>query len=145
MATRYEHTQIGMVMVGMLALGIFCATFWMIYLGFSWIGLIALVALDASLMLFSTLTVRIENRILLISFGPGVIRKAFDLNQVRECFVVLTPTHHGFGIRWMPESWLYNVPGTHAVDLTMKNGTHYRIGTDAPEDLAQAIQRVIHA
>lgn len=144
MATRYEHTQIGMVMVVVLALGIFCATFWMIYLGFSWIGLLVLVALDVSLILFSTLTVTIENRILMISFGPGVIRKTFDLSQVRECLVVSTPIHYGFGIRWMPDGWLYNVSGTHAVDMTMKNGKHYRIGTDTPEDLAQVIRRVIH-
>ncbi|MDL1894276.1 hypothetical protein FBQ87_15530 [Sphingobacteriales bacterium CHB3] len=145
MATRYEHTQIGMVMVGLLALGIFCATFWMIYLGFSWTGLLVLVALDVSLILLSTLTVTIENRILVISFGPGVIRKTFDLNQVRDCFVVSNPVHYGFGIRWMPEGWLYNVSGTHAVDLTMKTGKHYRIGTDTPEDLAQAIRQAIGA
>ncbi len=39
--------------------------------------------------------------------------------------------------------WLYNVSGTDAVELKMKNGKRYRIGTDVPGELAEAIRQAI--
>jgi len=47
------------------------------------------------------------------------------------------------GIRWMWPGWLYNVSGTDAVELKMKNGKRYRIGTDVPGELAEAIRQAI--
>ena len=39
--------------------------------------------------------------------------------------------------------WIYNVSGFDAIELTMKNGKIYRIGTDEPEKLEAAIKQVI--
>ncbi len=72
-----------------------------------------------------------------------MIHKRFDLRDVRECLAVTNPFWYGWRIRWTPHGWLYNVSGGRAVDLSMRNGKHYRIGTDAPEDLVKAVQRVI--
>jgi hypothetical protein len=46
----------------------------------------------------------------------------------------------GWGIRLIPGGWLYNVSGLDAVELKMKNGRVYRIGTDEPRKLAEFIQ-----
>jgi hypothetical protein len=41
------------------------------------------------------------------------------------------------------QGWLWNVSGIDAVELTMKNGDRFRIGTDEPEKLVTAIEAVI--
>jgi hypothetical protein len=35
--------------------------------------------------------------------------------------------------------WIYSVSGFDAVEIKMKNGKRYRIGTDEPKNLEQAI------
>jgi hypothetical protein len=39
--------------------------------------------------------------------------------------------------------WIYNVSGFDAVELKMKNGKVYRIGTDESEKLESALQQSI--
>jgi len=46
----------------------------------------------------------------------------------------------GWGIRLIPGGWLYNVSGLDAVELKMKNGRIFRIGTDEAQRLAEFIQ-----
>jgi hypothetical protein len=36
--------------------------------------------------------------------------------------------------------WLWNVSGMGAVELQLKNGSRFRIGTDEPETLARAVE-----
>jgi hypothetical protein len=40
--------------------------------------------------------------------------------------------------------WIYNVSGFDAVEITLKNGNTYRIGTDEPKELEQAILQSIN-
>lgn len=145
MAKLYSHTQVGYVMLVLPALGMFCATFWMVYLGFSWIGFFTLVVLDVSLILFSTLTVEIGEGVLDVKIGAGILHKKFNLSDVRDCFIPSSLFHPSIGERLMPEGWLYNLSGTHAVELKMKNGKYYRIGTDAPSVLAEQIRASLTA
>jgi len=39
--------------------------------------------------------------------------------------------------------WIYNVSGFGAVELIMKNGRVYRIGTNVPRELEDAIKAVL--
>jgi hypothetical protein len=39
------------------------------------------------------------------------------------------------------DGWLYNVFGSFAVEIRLKNGKKYRIGTDDPQGLNNAIQQ----
>jgi hypothetical protein len=130
-------------MLLLLAAGIFVVTFWMVFEGFTWIAFVLLVVLDAMLLLFSTLTVVIGDSMLEITFGPGMIRKRFELRDVCECREVRNPFWYGWGIHWTPHGWVYNVSGSRAVELCMRNGKRYRIGTDAPEELMGAIRRAL--
>ena len=50
--------------------------------------------------------------------------------------------YNGWGIRLIPRGWIFNVSGFDAVEIQMKNGRRYRIGTDEPEALLAAIQSV---
>lgn len=92
------------------------------------------------LSLFSHLTVIGYTSCLEIRFGIGVIRKKFYFKDIRNCSVEKTPWYYGWGIRKTPDGWLYNVSGSWSVQLNMKNGKMYRIGTDEPKKLAEYVK-----
>ena len=95
------------------------------------------------LALFASLTVEIDTEHLRIRFGIGLIRKRFPLDQIDTCRPVSNPWLYGWGIRLTPHGWLYNVSGQEAVELKMKSGKTCRIGTDEPEVLTAALQKVL--
>jgi hypothetical protein len=143
MTHHYHHTQIGYLTI--IVLGIFCLfmALLMALHGFNWIGFAVLVFIAICLILFATLTVDINDDRLEIRFGTGVIRKKFALKEIESCQVVKNPWYYGWGIRLTPQGWLYNVSGSYAVEIKMKTGKKYRIGTDVPNELEQAIRQAI--
>ena len=95
---------------------------------------------------FSTLTVVIDENYLRIKFGYGIFRKNFLLDDIASVKTVKNHWYYGWGIRlWFwPFMWIYNVSGFDAVEIKMKNGKMYRIGTDEPKKLEQAILQSIN-
>ena len=93
-----------------------------------------------------TLTVMIEEGYLKIRFGWGIFRKKFPLTEIATVKTVKNHWYYGWGIRWWfwPRMWMFTVSGFHAVELTMKNGKIYRIGTDEPEKLESVIKQTMH-
>jgi len=140
---RYQHAQIGHLTIIALAIVLLFIACLMVFYGFNWIAFAVLIILGVCLVLFATLTVVIEEDILEIRFGPGIIRKKFLLKDIESCQVVKNPWYYGWGIRLTPHGWLYNVTGSHAVEIKMKTGKKYRIGTDVPNDLEKAIGQSI--
>jgi hypothetical protein len=47
---------------------------------------------------------------------------------------------YGWGIRLTPHGWLFNVGGLDAVELELASGRKFRIGTDEPQGLLNAIR-----
>jgi uncharacterized membrane protein len=90
--------------------------------------------------LFSTLTIAIENGMLRASFGPGLINKKVRLGEIASVRPVPVRWWYGWGIHVTPHGWLYNVSGWKAVEITLRNGRRFCLGTDEPEDLLKAIQ-----
>jgi len=95
------------------------------------------------LALFYSLTVEIDETELIIKFGFGVINKKFILKDIKSCHTVKNPWYYGWGIRLTPHGWLYNISGLSAIEIQVKNGKKYRIGTDEPEKLKHAITQII--
>jgi hypothetical protein len=95
---------------------------------------------------FATLTVSIDENYLRIKFGYGIFRKRFAVSEITSAERVKNHWYYGWGIRlWLwPTTWIFNVSGFDAVEITMKNGRVYRIGTDAPLELESVIKRVIN-
>ena len=89
--------------------------------------------------LFATLTVTVDEQMIKLQFGLGVIRKSFPLKDIEAYRLVENPWYYGWGIRYTPRGWLFNVSGFSAIELQMKGGKLYRIGTDDPAGLAEAI------
>jgi len=143
MIKQYQHIQIGYLMITVYTLGILFIAWLMAIYGFNWIAFVVLIILGVCLVLFATLTVVIDEDVLEIRFGPGVIRKKFPLKDIESCRVVKNPWYYGWGIRLTPHGWLYNVSGFHAVEIKMKTGKKYRIGTDVPNDLEKTIKQSI--
>lgn len=90
---------------------------------------------------FASLQVIIDGKYLRIKFGYGIYKKKFLLNDVMSAKTVKNPWYYGWGIRvcFWPKMWIYNVSGFDAVEIKLKNGKTYRIGTDEPKKLEQAI------
>jgi hypothetical protein len=94
---------------------------------------------------FATLTVSIDENYLRVKFGYGIFARKFELNQIASVKTVKNHWYYGWGIRlWFwPKMWIFNVSGFDAVELVMKNGKIYRIGTDVPGELETAIKAVL--
>lgn len=142
MPLRYEHTQIGYVILGT----IFAALVAGILPLFGLVdpskqeGLwLAVVAMALGATLFSSLTVRIKNDELIWYFGPRFWRNAISLGAIQEVEVVRNSPWQGWGIRKIHGGWLYNVSGLDAVEITTIDGDVIRIGTDEPDSLASAL------
>jgi hypothetical protein len=143
MIKRYEHTQVGYVIVVAIAavmvlIGILLATS-----GINWIAVGVLVVIAVVLVLFPSLTVVIGEDELEARFGPGAVRKRIKLNEIESCQAVKIPWYYGWGIRLTPRGLLFRVSGLHAVDVKLITGSTFRIGTDAPQELEEAIRQAI--
>jgi hypothetical protein len=153
--TSYKHTQIGYMMI--------IVTLAMLVL-FAWAQItaraeppsvdsgtnFAITALMA-LILFvlasvTTLTTSIDEKYFQVKFGYGIFRKSFLLSEIVSAKQVKNHWYYGWGIRfWLwPKMWIYNVSGFNAVEIIMKNGKVYRIGTDTPSELEVAIKQAAY-
>ena len=97
----------------------------------------------ACAILFDSLTVRVSNDLVEIRFGIGIIRKQFHVDNIKTASIVKNKWYYGWGIRLTSHGWLYNVSGLDAVEILMHNGKQYRIGTDQPNELHNAINSVL--
>ena len=111
--------------------------------GMNWIAIGVLVAIAAALVLFSSLTVIINEDDLKLRFGPGLIHERFKLHDIESSQIVRNRWYYGWGIRITPHGWLYNVSGFQAVEIKFRTGKKSRIGTDDPQRLKEAIDLAI--
>jgi hypothetical protein len=95
------------------------------------------------LLMMYALTVTIDDTHIRVRFGPGVFFKKFPLAEITEIGPKYKTYFWGWGIRWYPGGWLYNIAGFDSVEIIFKNGKKTRIGTDEPQQLAEAIRRAI--
>jgi len=145
MIKRYEHTQVGYLIIvavaaAMVAIGIILAT-----AGINWIAIVVLVVLAVALVLFPSLTVVIWEEELEVRFGPGSIRKRFKLNEIQSCQAVKIPWYYGWGIRLTPHGVLFRVSGFQAVEINLRTGKRYLIGTDVPQELEEALRQALNS
>ena len=95
---------------------------------------------------FTTLTTSIDKNCFRIKFGYGIFTKMFPLNQIASVQSVKNHWYCGWGVKvWFwPYMWIYNVSGFDAVEIIMRNGKMYRVGTDTPKELEVAIKQAIN-
>ncbi len=140
--TRYEHTQIGHVIIwSLLAIILIVSGF--AALSHREIPLVVSIILLVCLVLFYKLRITIEDETLCASFGPGIIRKRVRLAKIVGCEPIRVRWWYGWGIHLTPFGWLYNVSGLDAVAITLRAGRKFALGTDDPHGLTAAIRDAI--
>ena len=145
MIKRYEHTQVGYLIIAAMATVMVLIGVILANAGINWIAIGVLVVIAVALVLFPSLTVVIREEELEVRFGPGLIRKRFKLNEIESCQVVKNPWYYGWGIRLTPHGVLFRVSGFHAVEIKLRTGKKFRIGTDVPQELEEAITQAINS
>ena len=142
--TDYQHTQRGTLIL--TTVGLACLMTLAITIGIGMKQPLAailpgavLLLLVVCLVLFGSLTVQIARGEISVAFGPGVIRKRIAVSEISHAEVVRNKWYYGWGIRLTPHGWLYNVSGLDAVEIHLRSGRKFRIGTDEPQQLHAAI------
>ena len=133
----YQHTQRGkFILVAMLI-----ATLGVVAGGLAFRPvLIAAPIFAVCGWLFHSLTIEMTGSELHWRFGPGLIRKQVALDMIVSAEPVRTNVIEGWGIHLSRFGWLYNVSGFDAVAIKMKNGQHFALGTDEPEQLVARLK-----
>ena len=142
---RYSHTQIGWTLL--LTLDAAIVTLVVIaallhdFNPIVWVVLAILVFMEAN---FFCLTVTVDEKRLALRFGVGLVRIVVRLEDIVSAGAVTNPWYAGWGIRHMQDGWIYNVSGLRAVEVGLKWGTKYRVGTDEPEKLEAALRQKLN-
>ncbi len=145
---QYEHTQPGTLIRVILATILVVASaaaFYPILQGREpeLPALIPAAVLLGVLCLFHSLTVKVTSNDIVISFGPGLFQKSFMIADLERAAVVRTRWYHGWGIKKIWGGWLFSVSGFDAVQIDLRNGKLYQIGTDEPQRLQEAIRQAM--
>jgi hypothetical protein len=136
----YRHAQPGtLVLIVCLIVGLFGVA--PVVDGWGLEPAIVTIAITAAVaLLFASLTVEVDDGELRWHFGPGLWSYRLPLAEIRDVGIVRNRWWNGWGIRMAPGFRLYNVSGHDAVELRVGPGDIRRIGTDAPQGLAQALK-----
>jgi len=146
---RYEHTQIGYLIIFVL----FAATVFVAITGIAapsdrgvlvTDGIIELILLICAIV-FSKLTIKIDEETLLACFGIGLICKKVPLSEIVRCESIRIRWWYGWGIHLTPYGWLYNVSGLDAVAITLRDGRKFALGMNDPNGFTSAVRRSINA
>ncbi|XQF90642.1 hypothetical protein ACOBV8_03955 [Pseudoalteromonas espejiana] len=89
--------------------------------------------------LFHGLTVKVTDETIGWAFGPGVAGQKLILSDIIEAKAVQNSYRHGIGIRITHDGWVYSVSGFSAVQLTLKDGSVYRVGTNDQQGVLSAL------
>lgn len=142
---RYRHTQVGYLLIIIYAVVMLVFTALKVGTHEEPIYRIAMLVVALVLVIFATLTVAVDDRRVRVFFTFGLIRRTIALRDIEAAQVVRHQWYYGWGIRLTPSGWFFGVSGLNAVELKLHNGKSFRIGTDDPHGLADAINRAISA
>jgi len=145
----YEHTQIGWALLLGVALLIPIAIVVPHLIGVATLPYVSAGTRGAGLLvgvlmlLFGTLTVRLDHQRLTWHFGIGLVRFGVPIEQIASVERGSTSLAAGFGIHRTREGWLHNVSGREVVAITRKDGRRTLLGSDEPARLLAALQKAI--
>ncbi|MFN5443400.1 MAG: hypothetical protein ACK48V_04150 [Crocinitomicaceae bacterium] len=100
--------------------------------------------LSLVLLLVYRLTITISEQFVSFKMGIGIINKKYTISDLKSVKVVKNNWMYGWGIRFIPGGWLYNVSGFKAIELRFHSSDKIiRIGTDKPEEVTSEIEKLI--
>lgn len=138
----YRRTQVGTVTILAVGAAVVLIVVLSTQTGWHPVAVAVLVLLVAALGMFCCLTIEIDGRRLRCFFGPGLIRRTIAVREIVSAQPVRNRWYYGWGIRLTPTGWMFNVSGLDAVELALASGSRFRIGTDQPDAVIEALRRV---
>ncbi|KZN36880.1 hypothetical protein N480_16540 [Pseudoalteromonas luteoviolacea S2607] len=76
-------------------------------------------------------------------FGPGIAKKTLRFGDIDEVKAVTNSFRHGIGMRISHDGWVYSVSGFKAIEVSMLDGTKYRLGTADQQGLLEALKEKV--
>jgi hypothetical protein len=143
--TIYQHRQIGWItVIGLLGslVIVFTALGMSARSGSEITAAIIVVVLLFALVTFSTLTVRVTDRAVMWWFGFPAIGRRVGLGDIDSVAAIKTNLFDGWGIHltlW--HGWVWNVSGFNAVQIKLRSGTRFAVGTPEPQAVIDAVAR----
>ncbi len=135
----YRRTQVGTVTVLAVGAAVVMIVVLSAQTGWHPVAVAVMVVLVAALGMFCCLTVEIDGRQLRCFFGPGLIRRTIAVHEIVSAQPVRNRWYCGWGIRMTSTGWMFNVSGLDAVELALASGSRFRIGTDRPIEMIEAL------
>jgi hypothetical protein len=108
--------------------------------GFWWYEAVMLLLIATGLVA-ARLTVVVDARVVTASFGWGWPRRSIERSEIESMVQVRNSWWHGWGIRKVSRGWMYNNAGRDAIELRLRSGRVFRVGTDQPVELVAAVTR----
>lgn len=142
----YEHTQYSRGIRWILAV-LFAACFAGFLLAGT-VGDIKILGLMAMLtgwmlLMLSQMQVMVDRQKVQVKFSTGWPSRTIPLRHIAAVRPVKNRWLAGWGVRYIGRGWMFNIDGLDAVELSLKNGRRFRIGTDDPQGLTEAIQSLM--
>jgi hypothetical protein len=119
-------------LIGLAGGSLGAARWWLVALGV----LLFVVGLVAA-----RLTVVVDERSVTTTFGWGWPRRRIDLDEIAEIAAVRNSWWYGWGIRKVSRGWMFNNAGRDAIELRLRSGKVFRVGTDQPAELLAVLER----
>lgn len=138
----YRNTQFAWVIWLLLA---FIASFTTlaIYLtgtNIAFVGFLVILAIVAFIFYGLTVEVNPQQQTLSWWFGPSVAKITLKFDDIDYVQPVKNSLRHGLGMRISTDGWVYTVAGFDALEVVMKDGTKYRVGTNDKTKLVAAME-----
>ena len=93
--------------------------------------------------MFYKLTVELSDSTLKLTYGIGLIRIKFKIDELLQTNIIRTPWYYGLGIRITPKGMLYNIQGLKAIKIDYTSSGKRKsvmIGTPEPDQLKKALE-----
>jgi prepilin signal peptidase PulO-like enzyme (type II secretory pathway) len=141
----YRHKQTGWVIIISLIFGV-ALTGYVYTMGMDtpgqWVAIGIGVLIALCIPIFYSITVTVDEKEVTAVFGIGLIKKKIPIDTIENVEAARNKWYYGWGIRYVlfQNTWMYNCSGLDAVQLYFKDGKKFRIGTDEPDKLINAIK-----
>ena len=97
-----------------------------------------IVGMILMVILFGTLTLSVDDEYVTFSFGIGLIRGKYKIDEITVCRP-LSYFALGWGIRFRPGVTIFNVSGNKAIEIRRRGKRDIWIGTEFPDEFAAYI------
>jgi FtsH-binding integral membrane protein len=99
------------------------------------------IAVAVGAALFSSLTIRVTEQYVAWWFGIPLIGRRVALAEIASITQTRTNIWEGWGVHltfW--HGWVWNIAGFNAIEIVLRSGTRFAVGTPQPQAVIDAVQ-----